>query len=527
MPAEGQGRNPGTWASLRAVAGQWRLLSVVLLAFSSGLPLGLVWLAIPAWMARAGVDIKVIGLFTLAQAPWSFKLLWSPSMDRFRPPFLGRKRGWIFLSQVALFAATLGLAGVSSHPEAVWVIGAFAFAIALASATQDIAFDGYAVEVLRREEYGVATGARTAAYRAGMFVAGGVSITLAASLSWAVVNLLLAFVYLPMMLVTAAAPEPAGLPTPPRTLREAVWGPFLGFLGQHRAIEILAFVVLYKLSDNLTQALTRPFLVQAGFNDFDVGVATGTIGMFAAILGTFVGGVLTDVLGLGRALWIFGFLQMVSNLGYAAVAHVGQNRPVMYAAVAFELGSSGLGAGAFGVLMLRLTQKRFSATQFALLSSLFTLPRILSGPVAGVLADAIGWRDFFVLTVAFGIPGMAMLARFVPWNVRDVEFEVRAPSRGTPIGRGALLVRAVAGGLVALAFGLGGVGLVGGLSALRAHRGFAAVPAIATVLHPARVADWTTAVGLVVLAVLTGLATAAAIVARRGVAGGPAASHGD
>src|SRR5512141_1269018 len=220
-----------------------------------------------------------------------------------------------------------------------------------------------------------------------------------------------------MMLVNVAAPEPAGLPAPPRTLREAVWGPFLGFLGQHRALEILAFVVLYKLSDNLTQALTRPFLVQAGFNDFDVGIATGTIGMFAAIIGTFIGGILTDVLGLGRALWIFGFLQMASNLGYAAVAQVGANRPLMYAAIAFELGSSGLGAGAFGVLMLRLTQKRFSATQFALLSSLFTLPRILAGPVAGVLADAIGWRNFFLSTVLFGIPGLLMLARFVPWGV--------------------------------------------------------------------------------------------------------------
>jgi MFS transporter, PAT family, beta-lactamase induction signal transducer AmpG len=500
------------------VTGQWRLLSVVLLSFSSGLPLGLVWLAIPAWMARAGVDIKVIGLFTLAQAPWSFKLLWSPSMDRFRPPFLGRKRGWIFLAQVALFAATLGLAGVSRHPEAVWVIGSFAFAIALASATQDIAYDGYAVEVLQREEYGIATGARTALYRAGMLVAGGVSITLAASLSWPVVNALLALVYLPMMLVTAAAPEPAALPAPPRTLREAVWGPFLGFLGQHRALEILAFVVLYKLSDNLTQALTRPFLVQTGFDDFDVGVATATIGQAAAIAGTLVGGMLTDRLGLGRALWIFGFLQMVSNLGYAAVAQAGPNRPLMYAAQAFELGSSGLGTGAFGVLMLRLTQKRFSATQFALLSSLFTLPRILSGPVAGVLADAMGWRDFFVLTVAFGIPGMVMLARFVPWGVRDVEFEVREPARGTPVSRGGLAARAAAGALIAYAAGLAAVGLVGGLSGLRAHKGFAALPAMAAVLRPARITDWTTAVGLVVLAVLAGLGTAAAIVARRGVA---------
>jgi PAT family beta-lactamase induction signal transducer AmpG len=518
VAAEGD-REPGTLESLKAVAGQWRLVSVVLLSFSSGLPLGLVWLAIPAWMARAGVDIKVIGLFTLAQAPWSFKLLWSPSMDRYRPPFLGRKRGWILLAQVALFAATLGLAGVSRHPEAVWVIGSFAFAIAFASATQDIAFDGYAVEVLRREEYGIASGARTAFYRAGMLVAGGMSITLAASLSWAVVNALLALLYVPMMLVTAAAPEPQGLPAPPRTLREAVWGPFLGFLGQHRALEILAFVVLYKLSDNLTQALTRPFLVQAGFDDFDVGVATATIGQAAAILGTLVGGILTDRVGLGRALWIFGFLQLVSNLGYAAVAQVGPNRPLMYAAQAFELGSSGLGTGAFGVLMLRLTQKRFSATQFALLSSLFTLPRILSGPVAGVLADTIGWRDFFVLTVVFGIPGMAMLARFVPWGVRDVEFEVRAPARGTPVSRRGVLARGLAGALVALAAGVAAVGLVLGLSGLRAGKGFAAaMPALRAVLHPARLTDAMTAGSLVILAVLSGLATAAAVVARRGVA---------
>ena len=157
----------GTWASLRSVTRSWRLASVALLSFSSGLPLGLVWIAIPTWMARAGVDIKVIGLFTLAQAPWSFKLLWSPSMDRYRPPFLGRKRGWILVGQVALFALTLWLAQVSDRPPDVWVIGALAFAIAFASATQDIAIDAYAVEVLDREEQGIATGARTALYRAG------------------------------------------------------------------------------------------------------------------------------------------------------------------------------------------------------------------------------------------------------------------------------------------------------------------------------------------------------------------------
>ena len=197
----------GFGSGLRSVAGSWRLLSVVLLSFASGLPLGLVWLAIPAWMAREGVDIKVIGLFTLAQAPWSFKLLWSPWMDRYTPPRFGRKRGWILVGQVALFGLTLWLAGVSHRPDAVWVIGALTLAIAFASATQDIAIDAYAVEVLRRDEQGIATGSRTAFYRAAMLVAGGASITLAAASSWAFVNLLLALLYLPLMLVTALAPS--------------------------------------------------------------------------------------------------------------------------------------------------------------------------------------------------------------------------------------------------------------------------------------------------------------------------------
>ena len=392
--AEEQKQSGGSNAGLRSVVGSWRLLSVSLLSFASGLPLGLVWLAIPAWMAREGVDIRVIGLFTLAQAPWSFKLLWSPWMDRYPPPFLGRKRGWILVGQVVLFALTLWLAGVSDRPEALWVIGGLTLAIAFASATQDIAIDAYAVEVLEREEQGIATGSRTAFYRAAMQVAGGASITLAAESSWAFVNLLLALLYLPFMVVTALAPEPPSLPPAPRTLREAVWGPFVGFLAQHRALEILAFVVLYKLSDNLTQSLTGPFLVQTGFNDVDVGLARTTIGQAAAIGGTFLGGVLTDRIGLGRSLWIFGFLQLASNLGYAVVAQAGVNRPVMYAAHAFEHVSSGLGSGAFGVLLLRLTQKRFSATQYALLSSLFTLPRVLAGPRDGRSRQGDGLARF-------------------------------------------------------------------------------------------------------------------------------------
>jgi PAT family beta-lactamase induction signal transducer AmpG len=507
-----------TWQSLRAVTGSWRLACVALLSFSSGLPLGLVWIAIPTWLTRAGVDIKVVGLLTLAQAPWSFKPLWSPLMDRYPPPLLGRKRGWMLVGHLLLTALGLWLAGVSDRPEAVLVIGALTLAIALASATNDIAYDAYTVEVLRREEYGTAVGARVALYRGAMIVSGGVSITMAAETSWAYVNMLLALAYIPFMLVVWFAPEPEGVPQPPKTLREAVWGPFVGFLAQHRALEILAFVVLYKLSDNLTQALTRPFLVQVGFNDFDVGVATATIGQAAAVGGTFLGGVLTQGLGLGRALWVFGFFQIVSNLGYAAVAQVGVNRPLMYAAQAFELGSSGLGSGAFGVLLLRLTQKRFSATQFALLSSLFTLPRVLAGPPAGILADTLGWRDFFVLTVLTGVPGMLMLARFVPWSVREPEFHVAAPTVGAPLSRRDLALRALAGAALCGAVGLLTVACLEGMKDYRAGKPFDLDGQLGALLAPEGTVQWITAAGVWFMAAAAGLITAATLAARRGMA---------
>jgi len=189
------------------------------------MPLGLILYAIPDWMRSIGVDIRVVGLITLAQAPWSFKFLWSPLMDRYVPPFLGRRRGWAAIAQTGLLATTLSLAGLGSHPDTPWIVGALALAVAFASATQDIAVDAYAVDVLREEEQGVAVGARTAMYRAAMFVAGGLSITLAGRSSWPLVFSGLAFLYIPMIVVTWLAPEPEERPVPPRTLREAICAP--------------------------------------------------------------------------------------------------------------------------------------------------------------------------------------------------------------------------------------------------------------------------------------------------------------
>jgi PAT family beta-lactamase induction signal transducer AmpG len=412
----------GVLAALRS----WRTASVVLLSFSSGLPLGLVWIAIPDWMRSIGVDIRVVGLLTLAQAPWSLKVLWSPLLDRYAPPWLGPRRGWMAVTQVALCALGLVLAGVGGHPDTPWVVGALALATAFAAATQDIAIDAYAVEVLHADEQGVAVGARTAFYRAAMFVAGGVSITLAGRFSWPAVNIGLALLYLPMLLITWRAPEPDVQPARPATLREAVWQPLVELFSRPRALEILGFVVCYKLADNLAGALIRPFLVDMGYDAADRGVALATIGLAATLGGTFIGGVITTAIGLGHSLWVFGFLQVFSNVGYVWLAGVPVNRLLMYSATGFESFTSGLGTGAFAVLLLRLTEKRFSATQYALFTSLFGLPRLISGPLAGFLVDAFGWREFFWMTIVAGLPGLLLLARFVPLGAREPREDVTA-----------------------------------------------------------------------------------------------------
>jgi PAT family beta-lactamase induction signal transducer AmpG len=513
---------PGALTALVAAMRSWRTAAVALLSFSSGLPLGLVWYSIPDWMRDIGVDIRVVGLFTLAQAPWAFKVMWSPVMDRFVPPFWGRRRGWMALTQIALAILGLLLAGVGGHPDAIWVVGAIAFGIAIASASQDIAIDAYAVEVLRKEEQGAAVGARIALYRAAMVISGGAAITAAGRLGWPAVNVLLALVYIPMLALTWRAPEPEEHIEPPRTLREAVWQPFLGFLARHRALEILAFVVLYKFADQLAQALTRPFLIDMGYSADHRGIALATVGMVATIAGAFIGGWVTTLLGLGHSLWLFGVLQVFSNLGYYLLSlAAGPNLPLMYAATSFELFTSGMGTGAFSVLLLRMTQKRFSATQYALFSSLFALPRLLAGPVTGFAVDAIGWPTFFLATMIIGIPGLIMLARFVPPGVREPEFSVERVERGAPLTPVALGARGLAGGLI---IGASGMALVALLAALKAARevpgaGFDFGRALLQAAQPAGITDWVQLVGILVFAAIGGLFVAAIGAARSGAVG--------
>ncbi len=508
-------KRPGTLQSLKAAFTSWRTASVTLMSFASGMPLGLVWVAIPDWMRSSGVDIRLVGLFTLAQAPWTFKFLWSPLMDRFVPP-LGRRRGWAAIAQIALFVSVLLLAGVGNKPEAPWVVGALALAIAFAGATQDVAVDAYAVDVLRPDEQAVAAGARNALWRLGYQLAGSISIWMAAKWGWPAVNVFLACLYLPMLVVLYKAPDPQDAAVAPRTLKEAVWYPFLGFLSRHRALEILAFVLLYKLADNLVQALQRPFLIDKGYNAFDRGFVLFLIGLVVNVLGTLIGGLLTTPLGLGRALWVFGLIQIFANAGYAILAHQpGPNRPMMWAAFGFETLASSLASGAFLVLLMRMTQKRFSATQYALFSSLFGLPRIVSGPICGFLVHAIGWEAFFWATLPTGIPGLILLARFVPFTAREPEFKVEPPRIRRPLTGAELALRGLAGGAVGLAFGAFTVALMSALEAAK-KGGFDLLTPLVALGRPTGSSGWLTLLGLAIFSAVCGLITAAIAAARHG-----------
>jgi PAT family beta-lactamase induction signal transducer AmpG len=508
----------GTLASLRRALQSWRTGAVTLLSFSSGLPLGIVLYTVPYWMQQEGIDIKTIGLITAAQIPYAFKFVWSPLMDRFAPRW-GRKRAWILVGQLML-AASVGFFALSAGRPTVLLVALLTLIVSFASATQDIAVDAYAVEVLRPEERGVAVGARNAFARGAMF-AGRILNTVGPRAGWGPSFAAVAALFLPLSVVTVKSPEPDVPAPPPRSVREAVWSPFVGFFRHPRALEIAAFLFLYKFADNLAGALVSPFLGQKGYSPDAIGIGNGTVGLLSNILGTFLGGVLATPLGVGRALWVFGFLQAVSNLGYVVVATSEPNVWLMYGAMAIEAATSGMGSGAFGVLLLNLTQKRFSATQYALFSSIFALGRTVSGPPAGAMVDALGWRDFFLLTIAFALPGLVMLQRFVPLGQRDLpppaDEDAEAAPHGVPVTMAGLVLRGAVGAAVGTAAGYLGNALLLALKAMRGSGRFDLAHAFEAMFRPERAVDAIDAFGPPVAGLVVGFAVAAYVAARRGV----------
>jgi PAT family beta-lactamase induction signal transducer AmpG len=534
MAESGQQR-PGTLQSLRAALNSRRIGAVAIQSFSSGLPLGLVWIALPAYLTYRGVDIRTVGLFSLAQAPWTFKFLWAPLLDRFEPRFLGRKRSWIVVWQGALLAGT-GLLALAGASPSLGAVAGLAILVAFASASQDVVIDGYAVDVLEKSEQGLAVGARVALYRGAMLLSGAVAITLGQRFGWPAVFAGLALLYVPLAGAVAwSPPPPAESARPPRTLREAVFEPLVDIFRRSRAVQVIAFLLLYKFGENLATALTRPFLIQKCFAPEDVGLATASIGLAAAIVGTFVGGSSTHRLGLTRALWLFGAIQAVGFLGYVVVDRMTPGTPcgggltatlvqppvsrlVMYAAIAVENMAQGMASGAFGVLLLRLTQKQFSSTQYALFSSIFAIGRVLAGPPAGFLVDAVGWTPFFLLSVLASVPGLVLLHKFAPLSEPEPELDADARIAAAPVGRGRLAAAGLAwavGGFLASA---ATSALLAALKAARtAGAAFDYVAALGRLLSPVSPSDWIRVGSLAVVGLLTGAAAAAFLAARHGV----------
>jgi PAT family beta-lactamase induction signal transducer AmpG len=515
--------------------------AVALQSFASGLPLGLIWIAVPAWLKYQGFDIRTIGLFSLVQAPWNFKFLWAPLMDRYSPGLsLGRKRAWMVLTEILLMLGIFALARQARHPDlsALFVLGAV---LALAGASQDIVIDGYAVEVLEPKEFGAAVGARAALYRVAMYLSGGGAIWAGERFGWPLTYTVIGALFLPMIWVVVRSPEPERPVAPPRTLRAAVFQPMLELFKKHQAIEVLLFIVLYKLGENMATTLIRPFLIEKGFSAADVGIAVTTIAAVTTVLGTILGAILSNSVGMARTLWISGVLQAVGCLGYALVDRVGgptgpslfdPHRLVMYGAIGAEAIFYGLAAGALGVLMLRITSKEFSATQFALLSSLMGVPRVIVGPFAGVLVDAMGWTPFFFLTVPLAIPGLVMLSRFAPPGAREVTQLPEGEHKGpllpvTPRHLATVFAVAFA---VALGLGTGWSALIDGVKAARPEIKAAAslgekllaaghhfVVRFDRLWSPHDVAGWLALLGPFIFALLVALAAVAVVVARRGV----------
>jgi len=391
-----------------------RIAVILFLGFSSGLPLALSGGTLQAWMTSSGLDIKTIGIFTLVGLPYTLKFLWAPAMDRFVPRLLGRRRGWLAMTQMALGGCLLLMGGLSPK-DSVFAMGALALTLAFLSASQDIAFDAYRTDVLDASRRGAGAAVSVLGYRLAMLTAGALALILADHIGWHLVYSLMAALMFVMVIVTLLAPDPQLPVQPPATLEEAVVQPFKDFFTRPHALALLLLIVLYKLGDAFAGSLTTAFLLRGpGFTLTEVGAINKTLGIIATIVGALFGGALLARLKLFRALMLFGILQAISNLSFLWLAQAGKSYELMVTAIAFENLSGGMGTAAFVALLMSLCNARYTATQFALLSAASAVGRVFVGPPAGLMVEALGWSQFFFATFLIALPGLAML-----WWLRE------------------------------------------------------------------------------------------------------------
>jgi PAT family beta-lactamase induction signal transducer AmpG len=387
-----------------------RIFLLLLLGFASGLPLALTGATLQAWLVVEGVDIKAIGWFTLVGQPYVYKFLWAPLMDRYSIPLLGRRRGWLAVTQLLLLAFIAWM-GMLSPRESPWMLAGLALAVAFLSASQDIVFDAYRADILGAEERGAGAAVSVLGYRIAMLISGGLALILVDNwISWLAAYWLMAALMLIGLAATFAAEEPQSADAAPRTLGAAVSEPLKNYFGRDGAWMLLLLIILYKLGDAFAGTLTTAFLLRgAGFSLTDVGLANKWLGVAATILGLIIGGALMAQLKLYRSLLLFGVLQALTNLGFMVLAMSGKSYPLMITVIAAENLCGGMGTAAFVALLMAMCDRRFSATQYALLSALASLGRVYVGPVAGLLAESYGWAEFFFLTFLIALPGIAVL----------------------------------------------------------------------------------------------------------------------
>jgi len=392
-----------------------RLLLILFLGFSSGFPLALSGGTLQAWFTVDGVDIVTIGFLSLVGQPYVYKFIWAPLLDRYIPPLLGRRRGWMLLTQfLLLFAiAAMALYSPKQHPV---LLGSIALLVAFLSASQDIAIDAYRTELLKPEERGLGAAVYVAGYRIAMVVSGGIALVFAAKFGWRMTYFIMATMMMVGVFSSFFGQEIEGdAARVPVSLRAAIIDPFQEFMSRDLAKGILLLIVLYKLGDAFAGSLTSTFLIRGlGFSLMDVGLINKGVGMVAVIAGTFIGGALLAWIGLFRALLLFGVLQAVTNLSFVFLALIGKSYIVMVAAIGLENLCGGMGTAAFLAFLMSICDQRYTASQFALFTALSAIGRVFIGPIAGVMVKHMGWAHFYFWTFIVAIPGVLLL-----WLLRE------------------------------------------------------------------------------------------------------------
>ena len=395
--------------SLFRALGDKRMTAILLLGFASGLPLNLTGSTLQAWLAHAKVDIKTIGLFSLVGFPYVLKFLWAPLLDRYLPPLLGRRRGWILIFQLGV-ALGIALMGLNSPTDGPYALGLIALLVAFLSASQDIVIDAYRVDVIPAGERALAAGATAFGYRTAAMFAGTVIVLMAAHLGWRVAYFLVSGLMAATILATLWAPEPHTSGRAPRTLADAVLHPLQELLSRNGAWGFLLLVLLYKVGDAFALSLYSAFMIKGvGFSLDELSLA-GKLNMtISTMMGTAIGGLIYMRWGLFRSLLIFGIAQSFSNLMYMWLAIAGKHLWLLILATSVDTFIGGMGQAAFVAFIVCQCSTNFSATQYALLSALSSVPRVFLGAVAGQVVPVIGWAHFFVLTFLCAMPGLALL----------------------------------------------------------------------------------------------------------------------